>query len=1618
MKKYSKRIFIICFLLGIIVISAFKMWPETKASPKSEKNIVIKFSAGDKFEGAFQEKDYDLTANRVNGYVTLPTGFSKTVDMLEDSYYQKIDDETYIFNEGDYSYSFTGWKIKNVETLTPSETVFQPGDTVSIDTLYEFDTDNDGVLELEALWGKVRYIQNPYSNMYYTDYWILDMDKTKTYEKTGAWNYKYEADNLTLNDGKDRNNPLSTLDYAYYLIYQEDYKNNFSNENSKNAYENVIMLTGNLDYIKSSNNGSGQNNYFTVYDLYDGSKFDSTKRYIFGEYVAQNNSFGCVGMYNKKGELDQKLTYNNYIYAPSITFKSYGDNQYTLQVSGFGYYDNVYNSIRFDNVYYKAEDSNDKRPKKISPVQLGSETSFLGNKNGYLEFTERSYASGFSVLRTVATQTVVLNNGKFPSWQTSWSIGQMKSQYNYDLHWYMGKNAIVTDAITLGTTASYDNSNSIVEQSFRLIVNGGTVSHIYGGSFGKLSTSSGKREIIVIGNRENDTRNNPKIGDIYGGAKAGTFYGDAYVTLIGANNVGSIYGGGCDFTSTTYGNVYVDVQNSTINGNIYGGGLNGNVRKDSSQNGGNVSLNIQNSKILGNIYGSGTGGTQVSNVSITKSAMQSDTNWQNEEFMPDDDFFNSIKNSSNGDYDTDWSWSKPASGFPFIQKNTEYICVAIYKSAYWTSNTPNDLVFQRNYTYAYLSLAIVEGNVNIIIDGSTVGTKDSTIDGNVYGGGSLATVEGDTYVTVKNNSIVYGNVYGGGDGVTKPKNVTVYYEISSNGYVPPTYTITRDSNGNIVSVSGQSESISYKNNVYSKTFTWSDDEKLKETNGINADNYTIYSKNVNDVGIVKGNTNVNISNSTVENSVLAGGNASDVYKATNLIINNSTINDVYGGGYSGDVELNATVTIDSGTFKNVFGGGNLGTVKGSTIVNVASENDVNLKITNLLYGGGRGYDADNDGDASDFTTVYGTSTVKIQGINTYVENYGSITLGSVQGKIDVTFKDYWTGNNTAKYKTMNGIDRATNVYFENSYVLLTNKDDKGNLLGIKSVENIFIPNGSGLKISAPGEISGNFEGGGELYLDSEVCLVIGGNITGKTTLVLNPLMYENESYTIKGGENNPYLKVYGQIPEDMSTNEATALVSGDSQYSIIYKQKDNFTQYYINNDITIDKNLVENIIFQEGRQYNTTTDSWNSGNVQILQDGIVSGDFKLKYQFKKDSSLGKKYQNIHRSIIMSSGEDVVYIPANTKITMVVGNKYYNFTTKEKMNEVELSNFINMTDNSSYNEINNVTDVASGNTVTLMYSYNEQYRFIFDFSDCSEFLNSNKTYNILLKVQDIIEEIKQPEYSSTNIVNVQAKRNVIYNGSIDRIAYLQRGKIKLNGNIFVSAVADNTSYDPDLNYELALKIKLQDEQKNEINIPDGTIVNVNNEKKNISLNNIINIVDTITKNELNEEFNVELDMSGVAYDSKLLDAGKYNLVIEGYTSENGTLRNKLSHQEYQFEIITKDDFALDAKIVDETANEDKILLFNNDKKKLNIIVNKGTIAEPYIKIKLQKRLSAFTYSDIENNITVDQINSAELIELNKIKIDNTLDKGMYRFVITLYDKNGNSYTEKTVNFYVE
>ena len=72
-------------------------------------------------------------------------------------------------------------------------------------------------------------------------------------------------------------------------------------------------------------------------------------------------------------------------------------------------------------------------------------------------------------------------------------------------------------------------------------------------------------------------------------------------------------------------------------------------------------------------------------------------------------------------------------------------------------------------TKSMLTLSEIYGNVDLDI-------TNSTVSGDVYGGGSIAKVEGniDLYIC---NTTVSGNIYGGGDGNTIPDSVTLYKPI-------------------------------------------------------------------------------------------------------------------------------------------------------------------------------------------------------------------------------------------------------------------------------------------------------------------------------------------------------------------------------------------------------------------------------------------------------------------------------------------------------------------------------------------------------------------------------------------------------------------------------------------------------------------------------------------------------------------------------------------------------------------------------------------------------------------------------------------------------------------------
>lgn len=1662
-KKYF--IFTIILILAVvttIIVIQNRYIPESKAEEKTGKAIKITFSSGSK-TGAFDNVTKTLKANINSGYVTLPENFQDTISMNAESYFSKVDDETYYFTEGDYSYTFTGWKIKGSILYTPMETVFQPGDVVNYDTL---DINKDGTVELEAVWGKVIYAQNEYTGRYYTDYWIYDKEYTEAnYKATEAWNYKYENSILTLNKGKNVDEPICSLDYAYFLLY-----NDSNNEDMNNAYLNVLMLTGNLDYVKGNTNSSNQANFFTQYKTYidnnlikagfieDENNYTKTdllynveEHYIWGEYTAQTSAWGYVSKVYYGSDRNNK--------APCFTFKSLSAKNYAIDWNSYNYSDVMIGNIRFDSAMFRIISSSGKRPLVISPSQNATETSFYGGQYNYVEFTSRAvvYSNSVSVLRPGGIQNVVVNGGKFGSWQTSWSSSLSSMQY--DINWYMGKNTICGN-INLGTTSN-SNMQVSINITIKLTITGGTINgNIYGGSRGIANNDLQNRIINIIGDKTDNIKSNPKItGNIFGAGDQGTLTGNTYINIKGSTKIsGNIYGGGYTFTATLYGNANINIENSIIQSSVFAGGYNGNIDVDSNGNGGNTNLKINLSQINGEIFGVGKGGTQSITIEYRNGASNSQYNWKTTKFLPEDSFFTSGRESFYKDYDTDWSWNKPSTGFPFLITDKTsayygYVCAYTTKEIYWTSNNKENIDFKHFRTFYYLSLAYVKKDVKIEIDNSTIGTATNG-KGNIYGGGSIAVVYGDVDINI-NNTTIYGDIYGGGDGTSQPQNVTLYKPQSEENYVAPSYKVD-EKTGNVTT---QVESV----NSLEKfgEFKWSNDQSILENGGIDYTNKLIYSPNTEGLGSVKGNVTLNVNKSSIKGKIYGGGNAgnvagntelnveeanvgSNLYTGgnsgsvdgyTKLTINSGTYGTVFGGGYSGKVLGNSTVEIIKGTYANIFGGGDQSYIQGSTNVTVGQENsNESLIVTGLVYGGGRGYDANGDGDASDFTTVYGSSEVLIQGINTKVENYGSIKLGAVAGNVDVNFKNYWSGNSTAKYKTMNGIDRATTVSFDNSYVLLENKDTSGNLEGIQAIENLVIPSGSGLKISANGEITGNYDGGGELYLDSLVCLTVQGNITGKTTLVLNPKLMENGTQGIRGGIKVPYLKVGGTAPEEI------ALVSGENnKYVIMQANKktvqeevgENYIYYYIANDVTIENNITIETNSIENRKYKEEVT--NTEEVKILDKGIFTTENKISYYLTNDAYNKKDYTKITRKLKMISNTEVdkeVIIPKGTEVTMIENGEYYYYIVEsENITEISLSEFKKSSNNSKYNELKDITNTdivektTNEVTGTTSYLFKENYKFIFNFEN-TKGIKVDRYYPSLEVYYGETTFGNEKKDVANNIVDIQ-KREYTINLTKDRDYYENNSLIKLEGNLEIGSLKENTYLK---SQNLYLKLELKDTDNNVVKIPEGTKVTINNSNYEVKKGHVIvNILNNLGTASVNKKLDIRIDMTGVLKQDRI-SKGEYKISVE-YLNE----REYEEIVEQEISVIEKQEGSYGIKAVvnaqEGVEDEELQIIKNEEETTRNIKIeyeNASELKNMKIKIKAIERTGEFEYQETtnsKNKITLEktEININETNEGEqdiKVTFQKGISKGTYRIKVELRDEYDNIKTMDYVNFIVD
>ena len=903
-KKYFSM-FLFGFILLIAVSTQISVY---SFDVSSQEKITIKFSDGDIPTGnelLFEDFALDAPVNISNNIIIPGPEFKNiTASKINGVYSSKqLDPETFYFLDGteEWAYTFTGWHIVGTSEYLPAKTVFQPGDLILEETLNAY-VSEEGVLELEAVWGKCYFIKNPYTSMVYTKDGngkiFLNEEKSLTSSNQTS---PLSSDD---NDARTPETAKATIDGLYSLFAKQSYTDNTQDE--FDAYHTVVMLCGNLDYAKDTNGACGN---------------------TYGQYTTNSNTRFISATYKSlQGMGSNPVTYT-YTYKPR------------------GYYNQIYANMRFDNIkFVKTTNAYFAGQASSTEFQLYQNTKTIN----YFETTARfnvgvtTSSSAIVTFRPDDHDIVVLNGGSIGAFQSTWSTAISKA--GKTIEWYVGRKANITGSMHCGTASASESLTHSISANFKVTLTGGKIGNFYGGSKGNNTKVIGNRDITIIGDGSSAYGEyNPKTGDIYGGADQAKVTGDINLFVKNCNQIANIYGGGDKYTATTYGNINIDIENSTILGDVFGGGKNANSEYSKEiGKGGDVNVTIKNSHIQGNVYGSGMGMSQT--VEFIDTMSSAPTNWWDSSVYPTNYYPKGweypLGYDAEGNLDPNEKYY-----YPKYDSNTGYVLVGAAKSVSWSSFTPYSLSFRVTRVYAYLSLATVQ-NVEINIDDSEIGTSTNG-KGNVYGGGSIAKVLGDTEINITGDKTkIHGSVYGGGDGVSIPTGVQVYKTQDKAKYSMASYEI-KSVTGGVPDLKTIAESPNY-NTLTHGLFTWSNDKSLldSETPGVDLERKLLYSENTTGLGNVRGNTSVNISGGKISGNIFGGGNKGIVEGNTSLTISgNVEAIYVYAGCNQADVGGNITLNIQGGTITNVFGGNNLsGNVTGNVTVNVS-----NGVITNL-YG--------------------------------------------------------------------------------------------------------------------------------------------------------------------------------------------------------------------------------------------------------------------------------------------------------------------------------------------------------------------------------------------------------------------------------------------------------------------------------------------------------------------------------------------------------------------------------------------------------------------------------------------------------------------------------------------
>ena len=779
----------------------------------------------------------------------------------------------------------------------------------------------------------------------------------------------------------------------------------------------------------SSTNASGGNTKVTVNngiikgDVFGGGEGQTNSMpYVLGDITVtiNNGNIGRVfGGHDKSGSLSQNVSV--YLKGGTIGDVFGGGNKSSVTTT------NVYQEASIcNNLYGGSNISGDVATANVSITGGNSYNVFGGNNEGGNVTT--TYIDVFKGYIT----NLYGGGNKVPTTTTNVSIS--------------GNDDIITNVFGGGNAANATNVN--------ISQNGANINNLYGGS-----NTSGSVDKVIINHQRGTTSN------LYGGNNEGGNTINTTINYIDGTS-SNLYGGGNKTNSAT---TTINITNGSID-NLYGGGNEAgiddttiNIENGKFQNvfgGANKSGNVTNTNItvtngtITNLYGGNNAGGNTINPIVTIKNGSIDNLFGGGNLAVADKSDVTIEN---GTFKTIYGGGNEASitNSTMLIINGGNIANNIYGGGNYGTVGKDTTVLINDATIlgsAYAggngSLATVKGNTSITVNGTTTigsDTSKAPLSGSLFGGGNAAStgLESENNSTTVVNiagATIYGNVYGGANTSTIYGKSNVY--IGKNAILENNTNLNYDSTNN--AYTNDYSKITFADTFKSATGDyWNDYLNITNTSTNAIKNFTLIL-----------DTGDNTLNQCYNCKFTKEGNLT--YITPNI----------YNEGQS-VIDANGTLTLSG--YWNITDFSQikiLGLYLEDNTPNI-SAGDINIKGT--IFGGGEANASGDENYDYSFISVTNGINIKIDGknytnFNTYGSIFGSGNASSTNGLSTITIKNYGTNNNPHKNIS---IQRTNVLTIDNSSIMLSGATDRTNeysdvLFSLSIIDDLKLQNNSSL----------------------------------------------------------------------------------------------------------------------------------------------------------------------------------------------------------------------------------------------------------------------------------------------------------------------------------------------------------------------------------------------------------------------------------------------------------------------------------------------------------------------------------------------------------------------------